>query len=207
MDDNIGNLLIKHKFNSQIFYLCNDLNFTTKREIASKFYLLKSGDTSILNNDRININSGNKTLLITSDNNIKFMDRSNMKYDISTCIITTGSDNVLPITYETALFFLTDKLNNLALKFSPITNQEFNSDVSINENPKLLNSKFDITTDINDLQFYLEKYDDPIINIPQNKTSNFSFLKKNLEFNENNRSILLLILLFIILFLCSMLNR
>jgi hypothetical protein len=132
-----------------------------------------------------------------------------MKYDISTLIITTGSDNVLPITYETPLFFLTDKLNNLALKFSPITNQHFNiySDVSINDTPKLLNSKFDITTDINDLQFYLEKYDEPIINIPQNKSTNLNFLKKQLEFNENHKSIVLLILLFIILFLCSMLNR
>ena len=209
IDNIVGNILIKHKSNTKNFYLCQDLSFTTDRSNANKFYFLKSGDTSILNNDRININCGNKTLLINQNYGLKFMDRNNFNNNVSTFIITAGSDNILPIQYEIPLFFLTDKTNNLALKYSHIDDNGF---VSIkSDNPKLVNAKFDITTDINDLQFYLEKFDEPITNIepkqPEQPSSNFNFIKKTIEFNDNHKSILLLILLFMILFLCSMLNR
>ena len=206
IDNIVGNILIKHKSNTKNFYLCQDLSFTTDRSNANKFYFLKSGDTSILNNDRININCGNKTLLINQNYGLKFMDRNNFNNNVSTFIITAGSDNILPIQYEIPLFFLTDKTNNLALKYSHIDDNGF---VSIkSDNPKLVNTKFDITTDINDLQFYLEKFDEPITNIePKQPEKSSNFIKKTIEFNDNHKSILLLILLFIILFLCSMLNR
>jgi len=274
IDNNIGNILIKHKNNNQILYLKDNLTFTNNRFEASKFYLLKSGNTNILNNDRISVNYGNKTLLINptdlsnkgvsppcliNNNTLRFVDRNNINYSVSTFVITSGSDSILPIQYDTPIFLLTDKYNNIALKYSHKTNSSLDlplkgkseqsfkdcltnpTDLSNNgvsphcldlplkgkseqslhdclTNPTdlsnngvsphcLTNTKFDITTNINDLQFYLEKFDEkPITNIPKS-SGNMNFMKVPLEINDNNKSIILLILLFIILFLCTILNR
>jgi hypothetical protein len=226
IDNNIGNILIKHKNNNQILYLKDNLTFTNNRFDASKFYLLKSGNTNILNNDRISVNYGNKTLLI-NNNTLRFVDRNNINYSVSTFVITSGSDSILPIQYDTPIFLLTDKYNNIALKYSHKTNSSLDlpfqgkSEQSFQDcltNPTdlsnkgvsphcLTNTKFDITTNINDLQFYLEKFDEkPITNIPKS-SGNMNFMKVPLEINDNNKSIILLILLFIILFLCTILNR
>ena len=56
------------------WYLKDDLTFTTNKNNASKFYLLKSDDSPIINKDRITINVGNRSLVLT-DNGLKFKPR------------------------------------------------------------------------------------------------------------------------------------
>lgn len=112
------NIFIKHndKWRGD-YYLTDQLRFTTDKALAARFYLLKSGNTTIINGDRITINLGNRTLVIDDTNNIKLIDRDHHHREINSFVITNGSENTEPISHNTNIFFISDKSVKTALKY------------------------------------------------------------------------------------------
>lgn len=139
----LGNMLIKcHDKWRGFLYLKEDITLTVDRSLAARFYLLKSGDTTILNGDRVTINSGNKVIIIDESNKIYLHDRTfEDKYinNIKSFIITNGTDNTDPITYETPIYLISNKDKKTALKYewginliTPTDTFEANNDKYIN---------------------------------------------------------------------------
>ena len=57
--------------------------------------MLKSGNTTIINGDRVSLNLGNKILVITENNIIKFLDRDQLWDETDSFTITNGTDIIL----------------------------------------------------------------------------------------------------------------
>jgi len=216
VNDNLGNLIIKHndKWRGD-YYLRDDLTFTVDRKAAGRFYLLKSGNTSILNGDRISINCGNKVLSIDRDNTIRLIDREN-NYNTTTFIITNGTDNTDPIAFETSLYLISDKDEKKALKYDwgmdlvgPIDNIIIPGAVNFKpqQQPKMINGSYaDICpTYINTFEFLLEKADGPITNLDTSRVS--AVLPKTNELNDGYKGAFMIVLLMIVLVLCIILLR
>ena len=116
--DNLKKIFIKHndKWRGD-YYLTDDLTFTVDKSQAACFYLLKLGDTTIINGDRISINSGNRTLIIDDSNIIKLIDRQLLNREINSFIIINESDTTEPITYESSIFLISDINKKMALSY------------------------------------------------------------------------------------------
>lgn len=132
----IGNIHIKHNNTwHESLYLCEDLTFVPDINQAAKLYILKSGNTNIINGDRVSINLGNKILTINNDNQIKFIDRDQLRDENDTFIINNGSDTTDPITYDTPVFLISNTLAGYALKCessytrSYLTNADYSTPV------------------------------------------------------------------------------
>lgn len=177
VENTLGNIFIKYndKWRGN-YYLKDDLTFTTDRATASRFYLLKSGDTTIINGDRISINLGNRTLMIGHDcrDCIRFIDRDQFNNDINSFTITNGSDNTDPITYETPIYLISDKNIKMALKYewSMDLIETSSNDVSYrpHDHPQLVNINYQNSQSITSFQFYLEKADSPITKLSPSRT-------------------------------------
>jgi len=211
VDNTLGNILIKHHDTWRgDYYLKDDMTFTADRSSACRFYLLKPGDTTINNGDRVSINSGNRTLSSDNTDKILLTDRNN--HTNITCIISNGTDNLDPITYEGSLFFITDKIAKKALCYdwkmeliensrtphpsnSPIIiNKTYGND-SLGENSPL---------NINSFRFFLEKADRPITRveaIPQATQS------KTYEVIHEYKGVFLIVFLMMILVFCIMIEN
>lgn len=118
LTNDVGTTVIKHhdKWRGD-YYLRHDLTFTADKNLAARFYLLKAGDTSIINGDRISINCGNTVLVVDRDNRMRLMDRDQIYHETRTFIVTDGTDNVTPVTHDTLLYILSDRQRTLALKY------------------------------------------------------------------------------------------
>lgn len=118
VDNNVGTTLIKHydKWRGA-YYLKDDLSFTPKRSQAALFYLLKSGDTEIINGDRISINCGNKVLTVSPDNTLRLIDRDQIHRQTKTFTLTNGTDDITPVTHESELYIVSDRTRKMALKY------------------------------------------------------------------------------------------
>lgn len=118
VDNKLGDTLIKHHdaWNGDC-YLQDDLTFTSDRSAAARFYILKSGNTRIQNGDMITINTGNKTLAVDRQRNIVLRDRDQITNEEMSFILTDGSTSTAPISYDSALFILSDRRNRIGLKF------------------------------------------------------------------------------------------
>lgn len=115
----LGNIVISHydPVWKTMYYLCDDMTFTTDQRYAARCYLLKPGDTAINNGDRISINCGNRTLVVDTKGTVKFMDRELIKKETSTFIVTNGTPDVKHIWYASSEYFLiTNKDNKMALR-------------------------------------------------------------------------------------------
>lgn len=119
------------------YYVSEDMTFTSNVHEAVKCYLLKPGDTSILNGDRISINTGNKTLVVTPENEVKFMDRETITREISTYIITNGTDSVEPIAFDMPIFLIVDNNARTALRYKWSTDL-LTSQVTPSDQPNLI---------------------------------------------------------------------
>lgn len=177
VDNILGNIIVKHKD----FYLKSDLTFTTDRSNASRFYLLKPGNSVISNGDKITLNSGNKRLSGT-EKDLFFVDRDELegtqnKYSL---LITDGTDDEKAIAYNSTVFLISDKDKKTALKFS---------------GKKLVNDEYTGITDINAFKFILEKASD------DSKGGNAKVLTKQSTFVESNKGIILVVLLILLLML------
>lgn len=114
----LGNIIIKYNDNWRgNYYLKEDLTFTTDRSKSARFYLLKSGDTSILNGDRISLHVGSKTLVINTNGIPSLLDRNQISQEITTFIITNNVDGIESISYESNISLASDIANNKYLKF------------------------------------------------------------------------------------------
>lgn len=217
----LGNIVIKHKDKWRgDYYLKENLTFTTNRKEAGNFYILKSGNTSILNGDRITINSGNKTITIDKDNQIKLIDREQVLNNINSFIISNGSDNIEPISYESPIYFISDKNNKTGLKYEwaldIITeNIPIKESYPINYKPRpcptLLNSNYSSTCEsyIHTYQFYLEKFEttqSQLSHITYNSNNNVKS-KSLTDFFEKYKSALMIISLMVILVLCILISQ
>jgi hypothetical protein len=226
VDNTFGNILLKHndKWRGD-YYLRDDLTFTVDRSLATRFYLLKSGDTTILNGDRISINSGNRTLSITDSNSLRLIDRDQSYHNTGTFLITNGTDNTDPITFETMIYLISNKDKKTALKYEwgldligPQDNNIIPGTVTgaVNYKPRgkpnLINGSYGDICDtyINTFEFLLEKADGPITNLDSTQTNNSSSkhitVNKN-EFFDSYKGALMIFLLMIILILCALVNR
>lgn len=118
LDTNVGTTVLKHhdKWRGD-YYLRDDLTFTPHKAQAARVYLLKAGDTSIINGDRISINCGNKVLVVTRENDVRFMDRDQIYHEVRTFTVTDGTDNVTPVTHDTPLYIVSDRQRTLALRY------------------------------------------------------------------------------------------
>ena len=153
---NTGNVYIKHinKWKGNC-YLKDDLTFCFDRAHATSFYLSKVGNSTILNGDRVTINSGNKNLVLNSGK-LNLIDQiSNFP---NTFIITDGSENIEPISYDKPIFLITDKNKKTALKYDwkmdTVNNNSGSQIIKPHNYPSLINSTYG--TDINFFQFFLE---------------------------------------------------
>jgi hypothetical protein len=219
IDNTPGNILIRHNDKWRgTYYLRYDLTFTTDRDLAGRFYLLKPGVTTILNGDRISINSGNRTLAI-SNNVVSLIDRTNITSEINEFIVTNRTNNTDPITYESPLFFITDKDRKMALKYSWKTEfiERGNglSEAIIPSHPDLITSYYGETceTHVDVFQFYLERADSPIINLNSHRntmTQTYpmkSTTKTISEYLDTYRGAVIIILLMIVLVLCVLASK
>lgn len=223
----LGNILIKHndKWRGD-YYLKDDLTFTTDRSLAARFYLLKSGDTTILNGDRISINSGNKTLSISNSNTLQLVDREQHYHNFNTFLITNGTDHTDPITFETILYFISNRDDRTALKYEWSMDLIGMNDIALpgslpgsfpgslpgslsykpRSNPSLSNSSYNdvCPTYINSFEFLLEKADRAIITLDG---SHATLTKPNKNDFDNYKGAFLIFLLFVILILCILVNK
>lgn len=180
VDSILGNIILKHedkwRGNS---YLKEDFTFTVDRSLASRFYLLKSGNTTIINGDNVTINIGNKILIIV-DNTLNLVDRDEIQKDKNSVIITDGTDDPKPIAYNSTVFFIVDKNKKTGLK------------QNVSEK-KLTCDDYAGISDINSFKFILEK-----VEVQEGNTKTFT---KPLSFAEANKGMILMILLIILLVL------
>ena len=225
VNNTLGNILIKHndKWRGD-YYLTEDLTFTVNKSLAARFYLLKSGDTTILNGDRISINSGNRTLAVTDSDIIRLIDRDQSQRFINTFIVTNGTDNTDPITFETFIYLISDKDRKTALKYEwgmdlISTHEDSSTSGAVSykphDTPSLTNSDYGTSSsiNINSFGFILERADTPITNLdsarnmvvaPQNK----HIAPKNpTEFLDGYKGVVMIILLMIVLILCILASK
>ena len=216
VNDTLGNIYIKHndKWRGD-YYLKDDLTFTVDKTLAGRFYLLKSGDTTIINGDRISINTGNRTLSLLDS--LRLIDRDQNHNTITTFLITNGTDNTDPITFETPLYIISDKDSKTALKYEwgmdligPVNNNILLGAVNYkpHECPKLANSSYgDICPNyINTFEFYFEKADGPITNLDSPNAMVTKSVTRN-EFIEGYKGAIMVVLLMIVLILCIMIGK
>lgn len=222
---NLGNILIKHndKWRGS-YYLKDNLTFTVDRSLAARFYILKSGDTTILNGDRITLNSGNRSISVAGIDTIRLLDRAladQRTRESNSFIVTNGTDNTDPITYETSIYFISNKDQRTALKYewgmdliTPSDSSSVASNYKPRHHPNLINGFYggDISS-IHPFEFILEKADGPITNLDssRNLITMQSKLSKNSphssEFFEGYKGAIMIMLLMIILVLCVLLSR
>lgn len=210
-----GNLLIKHidRWRGD-YYLKDDLTFSPNRSEAARFYLLKSGDTTILNGDRVSINSGNRTLVLDEQNNCRLIDRDQHHRGVRTFVVSNNNDTTDPINYDQILFFISDKTTRTALKY------EWSMDI-IRPNdgsgsstykprnfPNLISGEYGTTheTELTPFQFQLERANDPITNLEDNRTLAVAKIRTENLFDKYKGAILLFFML-ILLILCVMVSR
>lgn len=214
VNNNLGNILIKHhdKFRGD-YYLKDDLTFTTDRSLAAKFYLLRSGDSSILNGDRISINLGYRTLIIDDDNQVMLIDREHSYRNVNTVIITNGTDSTDPITFDSVVYLITDKKNKEALKYDWSlnlidSNNSYNdiTNYKPKESPILTIFKYggNSKVEISSFEFILERADGPITNLIQ---QNDRLEQRAPKSFEGYSGALLILLLMIVLVLCLIISN
>lgn len=219
-----GNILIKHndKWRGD-YYLTEDLTFTVDRSLAARFYLLKSGDTTILNGDRISINSGNRTLATSDSDTVRLIDRDHSQRLTTTFIVTNGTDNTDPISFETVIFLISDKDRKTALKYewgmdliNPTSDSSMSGAVSYkpHDHPNLINGNYGDNSSINisSFGFLLERADSPITNLDSSRTmlqvtQNKTLSKTPTEFLDGYKGAIMVILLMIVLILCLIASR
>jgi len=177
VDNILGNIVIKHE--KSALYLKQDLTFTSDRSLASRFYLLKTGNSSIINGDRITVNVGNKTL-VQGETSLMLVDRDEVPKDRNSMIITDGSDDPKAIAYGSTVFFIVDKDKKKGLK----------KDVS---EKKLIGDDYGGISDINSFKFILEKAD--------NDNGNVKTMARSISFVDANKGLIVMILLMILLVL------
>lgn len=228
VDNILGNILIKHndKWRGD-YYLKDDLTFSLNKLHAGRFYLLKPGDTTILNGDRVSIHLGNRTLIMDNLNILKLVDREQVQRELNSFIITNGTENTDPISYESPIFFISDKSRKTALRY------EWGMDlISSNENstlpeamsykprehPNLINATYGSTCEIhiNSFQFFLERADSPIRTVEAARTLTTSIatstaispIKKiGSDLFDGYKGAVLVILLMVILILCILASK
>lgn len=228
-----GNLLIKHndKWRGD-YYLKDDLSFTTDRNLAARFYILKPGDTTILNGDRVSINSGNRTLIIDDSNQLKLIDRTQHHRELNSFIITNGTDSTDPITYDGSIFFISDRTKKMALRYvwgmdlinsTKKSNLVESSDEYVipdlipdaadykpRDHPNLMNENYGNTCEanINSFQFRLERGSNSVIDMEDTRTLAISPLKtRTNELFDRYKGVVLLLLLMIVLILCVIISK
>jgi hypothetical protein len=221
VDNTLGNILIKHndKWRGD-YYLQDNLTFGVNRSQAARFYLLKSGDTTILNGDRISLHSGNRTLVISDSNTIRLVDRNLPYRGLNSFIITNGTDNTDPVTYENIVFLISDSQTKTALKYDwrmdLISNPSQNSIISSNASdyrprnqPSLVNSNYESTCESYShmFEFLLEKADLPIIDQSRFTLTETSSVKTASDIMDGYKGIIMIILLMVILLLCIVASK
>lgn len=219
-----GNIIIKHNDRWRgNYYLKEDLTFTVNKSQSARFYFLKPGDTTIINGDRISLNLGNKTLIINSDDKPQLIDRELSQHETNSFIITNGTENTDPITYETAMFLVSDRHRKTALRYEwnmilsgdsvPIPDS---TQYKPQDNPNLANDLYSGISEIqiNLFRLYLEKADGPITNItqPANPIPNAVSLvtpsnKISAEFIDGYKGAAIVMLLLVILVLCALVSK
>jgi hypothetical protein len=232
VDNILGNLLIKyHDRWRGNYYLKEDLFFTPDRSDAARFYLLKPGDTSILNGDRVSIHCGNRTLVIDSHDKIKLVDRERLQiksddYKITSYILTNGTENTDPIGHESPLFIISDRVDKMALKYewgmeliipqNDIVTPSSDSNPSNykpRSHPNLTNASYNGDFSVNAFKFSLERADGPIINAEEARSITTGAMMapaKTMTKSDNfegYHGIIMIILLMIVLILCIFINR
>lgn len=195
ISNNPGNVLIKYMDKWRgAYYLTTDLKFTTDRSLAIRFYILKAGNHIILNGDRVTINNSNQMIVVDPNNEVKMVDREQIFEGINTFFISSGHENTEPITYESPIYLLSDKTQNMALKYDWDTN-------TTEYYPRLINTPI-YNENINTFQFFLERADTSITNTNSLTASPFQTIKKNFNLSDSHKSAILVILLMIVLILC-----
>lgn len=225
IDTEVGNIIIRHtdKWRGKC-YLKEDLTFTGNRAEAIRCYILKTGDTTILNGDRITINSGNRTIIIDNNGKLRFSDRDQLFNNVNSFIITNGTDHTDPISYEATLFFISDKDRKTALKYEWAvdgnnnilcnSNNDRDSNIKPGNYANLINAEYSNHDNINGFQFVLERAEGPITNLnqqiksgPQDDGSKIQYQKNSSELFDGRNGVILIILLVIILILCMIVTK
>lgn len=197
---NPGTVFIKHTDSWHgTSYLKDDLSFTPHRDHASKFYLLKSNDPSIINSDietnnnntaitngdRISINIDNRSLTINGSQ-LLFEHQERLRYTTgvqttgvqttpgNTFLIVNGTNDNEPIVFNTPLFLIIDKITKQALKYNwdlNLNNILDRASFKQNNRPTLVVASYDNLPEqqINSFKFSLEHSDSP--NMINNSTN------------------------------------
>lgn len=210
----VGNIFIKYndKWRGAL-YLYEDMTFGTDKNQAAKFYLLKCGDGSVLNGDRISINSGNKVLSII-DNDIRMVDRLFTVCDISDpIIITNGNDDTDPVLHDVPYFFITNKDTYTALKYEVILDLADMSKYN-EQHPKLVNATYNNGNEPNvqSFQFYLEKvasHEQSTSNQHETQTQHATAVAESpvTHILDKNKPAIFIILLFLVLLMVIFLSN
>ncbi len=189
----MGNLYIKYmdRWNG-LYYLSENLEFIKDRSAACKFYILKTGNTTIINGDLITIHSGNKSLCIV-DNTIRLINRNTI-YNITYFTITDGSDHTNAITFDQPIYLISDKEKKMALRFE--------SDL-LNSPPVLSNASQLDANKKHTYSFFLERSDTPIIH-----SSRYKHVSRNntIKSTDHRVTFIIVCLLLVILVLSVLLQ-
>lgn len=218
VDNALGNILIKHNDRWRgDYYLKDNLTFTTDKSAAARFYLLKPGDTTILNGDRITINSGNRTICLDNNHHIKLLDRDQHNRGVHSFIVTNGFDNTDPISYETKIYLISDKEQKRALKYEwgmDLISESVDSGVSTympRDFPSLINEYYGGTCEmhIDSYEFLLEKADAAITTVNTSRSS-VTIEESTPTGNrglEGYKGAIMVVLLMIVLILCLIISK
>ena len=202
--DDLGNLYLKFtdKWRGDC-YLTKDLTFSSNRDNAAKFYLLKvsgSPETTIVNGDIVTINSANQILSIT-DNGLKLISRSHITDRIQNFKITTGMIDNNIISFESPVSFLLNVTNDsVALKYDNTV--DLSTHRSTGNVPRLTISP--VIDSSENFEFSFERSDSPVLTSHLYKTSDISSPEK--IHRPDYKNLILLCSLMLLLFTCIMIS-
>jgi len=202
----LGNILIKHNDSWRgDYYLKDDLTFTLDKTSAARFYLLRFGDSTILNGDRITINTGNKTLSIIDKNIIKLIDRDNdiSLNSLNTFLISNGSDTTDPIIFNTLIYFISSIDHTTSLKYDwglELISTPGPPNYRPRSMPILINENYNSSGVITPFQFILESADFPI-------SPSLSPTVTHVKEIDSYKGTFMLLLLLVLLVLCIIISK
>lgn len=159
---NSGVCYIKHldKWQGEC-YLTENMEFTTNKSYAAKFYLLGIASTNnIFNGDMVTINCGYKIISVNT-NGIQLLNRTDLTDSIQTFRITTGYQDDTVISYGSPISFILDTKEHLALKY------DYTVDLTSHRSRENLHrlSIGDCSDNIDPYMFYIERCDSPSISL------------------------------------------
>lgn len=188
-------------------YLTSKLIFTNDKNQAANFYLLNTNGSLLINEDIVSINCGNKLLAFKSDGEIIFVENTQREDPSTKFLITSGSKDNMPISCDSCVFFISDVKEKMALKYTRKYKKETKQNDILGWQSEgeeiIVNASYKDAPNYDRYSFVLERSDSD----GDNYAIAYNNVKKNDNLSGSNKSAIMIILLFILLFLCIFISK